>query len=86
EAPVWLLPYEVLTSPASGVWHPAVGRGESVARGTVIGVLTDFFGAAIAEIRSPLDGIVMYVVATPAMNRGEPVGMVAARAAGPPPD
>ncbi len=83
EAPVWLAPYEVLTSPASGVWHAAVERGETVSKGRVIGVLTDFFGQTIAEVKSPLDGVVMYVVATPAMNKGEPVGMVAARAATP---
>lgn len=83
EAPVWLAPYEVLTSPASGVWHAAVERGETVSKGRVIGVLTDFFGQKIAEVKSPLDGVVMYVVATPAMNKGEPVGMVAARAAAP---
>lgn len=83
EAPVWLAPYEVLTSPESGVWHAAVERGETVSKGRVIGVLTDFFGRVLAEVKSPLDGVVMYVVATPAMNKGEPVGMVAARAAAP---
>ncbi len=80
--PVWLAPYEVLTSPESGVWHPMVERGHSVSRGTVIGVLTDFFGDQLAEVRAPFDGEVMYVVGTPAMNKGEPVGMVAARASG----
>ena len=64
EAPVWLAPYEVLTSPASGVWYAAVERGETVSKGRVIGVLTDFFGQTIAEVKSPLDGVVMYVVAT----------------------
>jgi len=79
-APVWLAPYQVLTSPETGVWHPKVERGHTVSRGAVIGVLTDFFGDHIAEVRAPFDGEVMYVVGTPAMSRGEPVGMVAARA------
>ncbi|MGQ0702698.1 MAG: M14 family metallopeptidase [Gemmatimonadales bacterium] len=79
EAPVWFGSYEVLTSPETGVWHPVVERGHSVARGALIGVLTDFFGDTLATIRAPMDGEVMYVVGTPAMNRGEPVGMVAAR-------
>ena len=81
-APVWLAPYEVLTSPETGVWHPKVERGHTVGRGAVIGVLTDFFGERIAEIRAPFDGEVMYVVGTPAMSKGEPVGMIAARATG----
>lgn len=83
EAPVWLAPYEVLTSPATGTWHPTVERGHTVARGALIGRVTDFFGQQLAEVRAPLDGEVMYVVGTPAMTRGEPVAMVAARAARP---
>jgi hypothetical protein len=79
-APVWLAPYEVLTSPETGVWHPRVERGHTVSRGAVIGVLTDFFGDRLAEVRAPFDGEVMYVVGTPAMSKGEPVGMIAARA------
>ena len=67
---------EVLRSPATGVWHPRVERGQSVQKGAIIGVLTDFFGNAQAEIRAPFGGIVLYVVATPAMSQGEPMGMI----------
>jgi hypothetical protein len=79
EGVVWLGRYEVLTSPATGVWHPAVERGHTVSAGAVLGRLTDFFGDELAVIRAPFDGEVMYVVGTPAMSRGEPVAMVAAR-------
>lgn len=79
EAPVYLGKYEVLTSPGTGVWHPAVERGHTVAAGAVIGRLTDFFGDEIGVVRAPFDGEVMYVVGTPAMSRGEPVAMVATR-------
>lgn len=67
---------EVLRSPATGVWHARVERGQSVQKGAIIGVLTDFFGATQAEIRAPFGGIVLYVVATPAMSQGEPMGMI----------
>ncbi|HEY3220251.1 MAG TPA: succinylglutamate desuccinylase/aspartoacylase family protein [Gemmatimonadales bacterium] len=67
---------EVLRSPATGVWHAKVERGQSVQKGTIIGVLTDFFGNPQTEIRAPFGGIVLYVVATPAMSQGEPVGMI----------
>jgi len=67
---------EVLRSPATGVWHARVERGQSVQKGTIIGVLTDFFGNPQAEIRAPFGGIVLYVVATPAMSQGEPMGMI----------
>ncbi len=67
---------EVLRSPGTGVWHSRVERGQSVQKGTLIGVLTDFFGVTQAEIRAPFGGIVLYVVATPAMSQGEPLGMI----------
>src|SRR6266567_4266695 len=67
---------EVLRSPGTGVWHSRVERGQSVQKGSVIGVLTDFFGNPQAEIRAPFGGIVLYVVATPAMSQGEPMGMI----------
>ncbi|MEX2157024.1 MAG: M14 family metallopeptidase [Gemmatimonadales bacterium] len=67
---------EVFRSPGTGVWHPKVERGQSVQKGALIGVLTDFFGATQAEIRAPFGGIVLYVVGTPAMSQGEPMGMI----------
>ena len=67
---------EVLRSPATGVWHARVERGQSVQKGSIIGVLTDFFGNPQAEIRAPFGGIMLYVVATPAMSQGEPMGMI----------
>src|SRR5881396_54234 len=67
---------EVLRSPATGVWHAKVERGQSVQKGALVGILTDFFGATQAEIRAPFGGIVLYIVATPAMSQGEPLGMI----------
>ena len=67
---------EVIRSPATGVWHPRVERGQSVQKGALIGILTDFFGDQLAEIRAPFGGIVLYVVGTPAMSQNEPMGMI----------
>lgn len=78
-APVWLTRYEVLTSPATGTFRAAVEAGTTVSAGALIGTIDDLYGNRIAEIRAPFDGEVMYVIGTPAMNRGEPVGMVAQR-------
>jgi uncharacterized protein len=81
EHPVWLEPSEVLTSPVTGLWYPAVHPDQYVAAGALLGKLTDYFGVSIAEVRAPLAGIVLYVVASPAMGEGEPVAMVAAPSA-----
>ncbi len=81
--PCWLDPWVVLTSPATGLWYPAARPDQHVTRGAPLGRLTDYFGETIAEVASPLEGVVLYVVASPAMAKGEPVAMVGAVAAEP---
>ena len=49
---------------------------QHVEAGDLLGRLTDYFGDPIAEVRSPLEGIVTYVVVSPSMAKGEPVAMV----------
>ncbi|MBI3403938.1 MAG: succinylglutamate desuccinylase/aspartoacylase family protein [Acidobacteria bacterium] len=76
ENPIWIEKNEVVRSPESGTFHYRVQPGQTVAKGTVLGVLTDFFGKDIAEIISPFAGEVLYVVQTPPVSKGEPVAMV----------
>ena len=76
--PIWMERTEVLRSPGTGVWHAAVERGHAVTQGSLLGTLTDFFGNVVGEVRAPFAGEVLYIVATPAMTRGEPVGMIGA--------
>jgi len=76
EHPVWIQPSEVLTSPATGLWYPSVKPDQTVAKGALLGFVTDYFGETLAEVRSPLAGLVTYVVVSPAMAKGEPVAMV----------
>ena len=76
ENPKWIEPSEVLVSPADGLWYPAVRPSLYVEAGALLGKLTDYFGETIAEIRAPFAGVILYVVASPAMSKGEPLGMV----------
>jgi uncharacterized protein len=74
--PIFIERSEVLTSRNTGIWYPAVERGHTVAAGTLIGRVTDFFGKTLEEIRAPFAGEMLYVVGTPAISAGEPVGFV----------
>jgi predicted deacylase len=76
--PVYLERTQVLTSPETGIWYPQVRRGQSVAAGALIGYVTDFFGSRVGEVKAPFAGEMLYVVATPATSKGEPVGMIGA--------
>ncbi len=75
--PVWLEPTEVLISPETGIWLPAVHCGDDVDANALLGRVTDYFGETLAEICAPFAGVVLYVVVSPAISKGEPVGMVA---------
>ena len=74
--PVWIDRSQVLTSPATGIWYPLVERGHTVQKGTVLGYVTDFFGARQGDVVSPFAGTVLYVIGTPATSKGEPLAMV----------
>jgi hypothetical protein len=78
-APVLLERSEVLRAGVTGIFYAEVERGHTVARGTRLGYITDFHGKTIEEIRAPFDGEILYVVDTPPVSKGEPVGMVGAR-------
>ena len=78
EHPIFLEPTEVLTSPATGILYPHVKRGQTVAKGTKVVTVTDFFGNELAVVRAPFAGEVLYVVGTPPIREGEPVGMIGA--------
>jgi predicted deacylase len=74
--PLWIDRNEVLRAGSTGVWHPAVEKMQSVATGTLVGRITDPFGKVLEEVRAPFAGELLYVVATPPVSEGEPVGMI----------
>ena len=83
--PVWIGPIEVLRSSTTGLLHPQLEPGHTVTKGALVAYVTDFHGTRLEEIRAPFDGEVLYVVATPPINKGEPVGAIGQRAAPPAP-
>lgn len=74
--PVMIERSEVLRSSFTGIFYPLVVKGQTVADGAPIGRVTDFHGNVLEEIRAPFAGEILYVVGTPAMNKGEPVGFI----------
>ncbi len=77
-SPVWIEPSEVLRAGATGLFYPAVERGQMVRKGAAVGRITDFHGQTLERIIAPFDGEILYVIATPPITKGEPVAMVGA--------
>src|SRR5258708_1283711 len=73
---VYLDPAEVIGSPETGILYEHVEPGQMVKKGAVLAHITDFFGERIAEVLSPLDGVVLYIVSTPPITKGQPIGCV----------
>lgn len=71
--PVWVKKYTIVRSDYDGLFYPLVQRAHHVQKGELVGYLTDFFGNTIQEVKAPYDGIVLYIVATPPMAKGEPM-------------
>ncbi len=75
-APVWIERNEVVTSVATGIFYPTVERGHSVGAGSLLGRITDFHGNTLQEVKAPFAGIVLYVLGTPPISKGEPVAFI----------
>lgn len=76
-SPILLEHSEVLRSSFTGIFQPSVDKGQTVAKGTILGRVFDFDGTLLEEIKATLAGEVLYVVGTPPMNKGEPVAFIA---------
>lgn len=71
--PTWIDEYQVVYSEHDGLFHPLKKMGEKVAKGEKVGYLTGYDGQKIAELFSPFEGIILYILGTPPANKGEPL-------------
>jgi predicted deacylase len=76
EHPMFIDRNEVLRSGETGIFYPLVEKGHTVAKGALMGYVTDFFGKRIYELRAPFAGEVLYILGTPPVSKGEPLAMV----------
>lgn len=71
---VWVKEYTIITSEHNqGLYFPLVSRGDHVQEGEIVAYLTDYFGNKLQDVKSPHDGIILYIIATPPMSIGEPM-------------
>jgi predicted deacylase len=61
--------FDWLRSPVEGVFHCRVQVDQKVAKGDVVGELTDLVGEPLATIKAPVGGVVLFIVTSPAIKR-----------------
>jgi predicted deacylase len=74
--PVWVKEYTIVRAEQDGIFYPLVGRGYHVQKDELLGTLTDFLGNTVQEVKAPYNGIVLYIIATPPMGKGEPMASI----------
>jgi uncharacterized protein len=52
----------------AGWWDAAVGSGDEVREGQVLGTVRDLWGDVHEEIRAPRDGVVLFITTSPAVS------------------
>jgi predicted deacylase len=67
----WIKESITVSSQYTGLFYPLVVSEEWVKKGQVVGRVTDFFGEIQQEVKAPLEGMVLYVVGTPPVSKGE---------------
>jgi len=62
-----------MRSTHAGYWHPGVAVGGRVTQGSIVGEVQDAFGAILERPVAPMDGVVIFLVSSLAMNAGDPL-------------
>jgi predicted deacylase len=75
---LWVRKVTYIRSDFEGIFYALSQGGRHVQKGEVLGYLTDFFGNIIQKAIAPHEGMVLYIAATPPMNKGEPMVKIGA--------
>ena len=62
--------WNMVISEVVGMWYPAVSLNERISKGQVVGVVRDYFGQDIAEMKAPCDGNVAEIRTSPVTDIG----------------
>jgi len=75
--PVMLDRWAWLRAESDGVFYPQVVAGGQVSAGQDLGRVADVFGHTLQSLVAPMDGVVLFLVTSLAMNKGDPLLAIA---------
>ena len=73
EEPIWIDKYEVVYSDDDGLFYPLTEMGYHVEEGEKVGYVMDALGDIKTVYRAPFSGILLYIIYTPPICKGEPL-------------
>ena len=76
EHPLWIERITTVKSDQDGIFYPLVSPEAYVAQGMIIGYLTDYFGNKLADVATPVAGVVAYICSVPSMKKGDTVANI----------
>ena len=62
-----------IKSKSTGLFYTEKKAGDFIKKGEVIGYITDFFGNTLENIKASQNGMILYMIGTPPINKGETI-------------
>ena len=81
--PVWIGTITTVRSDQDGIFYPLVVPEAYVTQGMRVGYVTDYFGNKLADVVSPVSGVVVYVCSVPSMKKGDTAAYIGEIASAP---
>ncbi len=72
--PLWIGPITTVRSEHDGIFYPLAAPEAYVQQGMRIGYVTDYFGNKLADLTSPVSGVIAYICSVPSMKKHCPIG------------
>ncbi len=73
KSPIIIRDRPSVISPQDGIFYPLKSSGEYVSEGMKVGYITDFFGENPIDVVANASGIILYMIGTPPISKGETV-------------
>jgi len=78
EHPLWIENITTVKSELDGVFYPLAAPEAYVSQGMIVGYITDYFGNKLADVASPISGVVAFICSVPSMKKGDTVANIGA--------
>lgn len=78
DSPLYISNRPRVNSEFDGIWYPSelIKSGDYISAGTLLGSISDYHGNPLAEIKAPASGVLLILLGTPPVNKGDPIAVI----------